>query len=566
MTQEQKFYELLFGYAEGQIVGWASVDGRSRWYSRWQDLERWATTKGREHDAYFSCLTRHPDLPPNIKERGKAQHTYELCGLWADIDYQHPVHKKSAKLPTRDEAFEFILSLPIPPTVIIESGHGFQIWWMLKEPYTILDEVERRYVESITFGWQAQIRRLIGDRGWVIDSVADLARVMRAPGSYNFKAVNQLGEAEPKPVEILELHEDRIYDISEFEPFLVEDAHDLPVEVAHIDFDPDAAVSNDTIEYLRSIDPEFEKVWMKKGKAPDDPSQSGWDMRLAIMVAKAGFSDQEIVNLLINYRRKLGEDLKHSAYYRLTVANARVYSETARRDAVSEQAMTGLKAAELGTGSTDRDRIRENLSAVLGIEIARLVKYMSTPAEYRLILADGQSIRIASTRQIIRAAEFQVIMAEVAKKYITFDRKEWPTIAANLLAIVEEEFAGGEAVDTEHTKILIATYLSRHKIADSFEAAFEGELSEAPQPFVDNDGYVYVSGKEFRSWTESDSKTKLGPKEMGVRFREIGGESVTKNLLNTSRQVWRFEMDVLDPYIRFERGKMQQVQFKSEVG
>lgn len=562
MTDTKKFFDLLFQYTEGQLVGWTSSDDKSMWISGDDKVDRlvsWIEDKGSRVDAYFSCLTRRPDLPQNPKLRGEAKHTYELCGVWADIDYKHPVHQKSDRLPTKEQAWEFIQSLPLKPTAIVFSGHGYQVWWMFKEPYMIENNEERRYAESVTFGWQAQLRRLIGQDKWVIDSVADLARIMRAPGSFNFKSVNKLGEANPKAVEIISLDESMVYDISEFEPYLAEDAHDLPVQVAHIDFDPDSTIPLDKFEFLENYDPEFRKAWNKQGKPPNDPSQSGWDMRIAIIAADGGFSDQEVVNLLVNYRRKYGEDLKHPGYYRLTVSKARVHTAAKERDAAAEDAMVGLRASEMGEGSTDIEKRRENLSKFLGIEIARLIKYTSTPAEYRLVLVDGRSVRIGSSRQLIRAAEFQVIMAELAGVYIQFERKEWPSVATNLLAIAEEESAGEEAVDMTQTKILIANYLSKNKLADGIEEAFPEKMNDTPRPFFDGEGNICIYGTQFRSWTETDSKIKISPKEMGVRFKEIGGENYTMNIRNTSRSIWKFSPDVLSQYIRLTGGQVEQI-------
>ena len=57
---------------------------------------------------------------------------------------------------------------------------------------------------------QATIQAVAKLHGWDVDSTFDLARVLRLPGTYNRKVPD-----DPKPVEIIEAHEDRRYNPSD---------------------------------------------------------------------------------------------------------------------------------------------------------------------------------------------------------------------------------------------------------------------------------------------------------------------------------------------------------------
>jgi hypothetical protein len=63
-----------------------------------------------------------------------------------------------------------------PPTLIVDSGHGLQPYWLLTEPCSDANRIEqaRKAIQSITAS----------------DNVADSARVMRLVESHNSKQGN----------------------------------------------------------------------------------------------------------------------------------------------------------------------------------------------------------------------------------------------------------------------------------------------------------------------------------------------------------------------------------------
>ena len=56
-------------------------------------------------------------------------------------------------------------------------------------------------------------------------------------------------------------------------------------------------------------DQKFKRSWEHRRPDMQDPSASGYDQSLANIALAAGWSDQEIANLMIAHRRKYGEDL-----------------------------------------------------------------------------------------------------------------------------------------------------------------------------------------------------------------------------------------------------------------
>ncbi|MBP7571598.1 MAG: hypothetical protein KBA95_16180 [Acidobacteria bacterium] len=93
--------------------------------------------------------------------------------------------------------------VPLPPSVIVNTGGGYQAYWLLAEPFLIADEASRRRAA------EAQSR-------WVMahgadPSVKDLARVLRVPGTRNYKY-------DPPPVVRFHTADfDRLYTLGELE-------------------------------------------------------------------------------------------------------------------------------------------------------------------------------------------------------------------------------------------------------------------------------------------------------------------------------------------------------------
>ena len=118
--------------------------------------------------AFFGVALRSQE---SLKSRkGDAAHCQTLSALFCDADFKHL---------GEDETRRRINACPLPPTIIVESGAGLHVYWMLKQPFYLRKEMtEARR-------WLRHIAASVAD---VVDeSVSEPARVLRIPGSYNYK-------------------------------------------------------------------------------------------------------------------------------------------------------------------------------------------------------------------------------------------------------------------------------------------------------------------------------------------------------------------------------------------
>ena len=85
----------------------------------------------------------------------------------------------------------------LEPSLVVSSGYGIQPWWLLEEVEPLTTGEDRARAQRVARGWQERLRQEAGVSKF--DSVADLSRLMRPPGSVNSKG------AEPVPVRLLEI-------------------------------------------------------------------------------------------------------------------------------------------------------------------------------------------------------------------------------------------------------------------------------------------------------------------------------------------------------------------------
>uniref|UniRef100_I2Q6Z1 DUF3987 domain-containing protein n=1 Tax=Desulfovibrio sp. U5L TaxID=596152 RepID=I2Q6Z1_9BACT len=101
---------------------------------------------------------------------------------------------------------------PFKPTIVVHSGHGLQVWFLFDKPRKFDSEEQREKAQALSKAFQKAILNVAGAKGWELDNTADLARILRLPGTINNKA-------EPVPARILEEYTDyaRRYTIGQIE-------------------------------------------------------------------------------------------------------------------------------------------------------------------------------------------------------------------------------------------------------------------------------------------------------------------------------------------------------------
>ena len=176
-----RFFNLLFGkMPDGAWLNlWRKAGLQSDWF---QDIDLAAEWANGKMNTYVGMAMVKQSGGPH--DRIKSKDAGALPGLWADLDVFGQAHTEDNLLPDLDAALALLDDLPRKPTLIVDSGHGLQAYWLFEEPWIFKTLDERDLARRTLRGWLAEIRKHTPHQ---VDSVGDLARVLRIPGTINHK-------------------------------------------------------------------------------------------------------------------------------------------------------------------------------------------------------------------------------------------------------------------------------------------------------------------------------------------------------------------------------------------
>ena len=165
---------------------------------------------GTSANTYYCVALRQESLPSSV--RGGIEQIHTVVCMVADVDVLSSAHKENALPKTEKEAIDFVNSLKLKPSIIVRSGNGVHAIWLLDEPFTIHNEDEREQIRKLSAGFGMYVIAEGRKNGWKLDNVQDIPRMLRAPGSLNFKS------DPPKQCEVYSVEEIR-YPLNAFEEF-----------------------------------------------------------------------------------------------------------------------------------------------------------------------------------------------------------------------------------------------------------------------------------------------------------------------------------------------------------
>lgn len=157
--------------------------------SRWQN----AQVPLAAADAYAQAMTAQGlnvyhmvnDIGRELEgnQRGEAKDVTRLNALWADLDF------KDGGLDGEATARAVIDSLSglvnSPPTAVVHTGGGLHPYWAVDPDESRIDKPED--FTLLLRRWGALVKAVAGGFGGSVDSVYDLPRVLRSPGTLNHK-------------------------------------------------------------------------------------------------------------------------------------------------------------------------------------------------------------------------------------------------------------------------------------------------------------------------------------------------------------------------------------------
>ena len=378
--------------------------------------------------------------------------------------------------------------------------------------------------------------------GYAMDATHDLPRILRPAGTINFKYDSEVEYelCEPAIVGADGVEPNR-YNPSDFEDWAVEVAMPSPgVEIPGLEgLNDESSPPSDKLKAMLNLVPQFLATWTRQRK--DFPSQSEYDMSLASMAARAGWEPVEVAALIVRHRRDGGEPLKldRPEYYSRLIDKARGSNQASES---LERLSDRVDAISLGVRSSEEEKpeMLNDLSALLGIPIVSIVKYVSDPPQYRLILEEGP-IHLGGVENIINSAKFRAAIAAISGRLIPrFKAERWDPVAQAILNAVETLDLGADSSAEGLVLEWVTEYLTSHRPTEE-----RGDAIQIREPFVDADGKGAFFLSQFKTWLAFHRDEKLSRRQLATMLRTAGLLPRTQSYrrpsdgISSSVHVWR---------------------------
>jgi len=245
---------------------WVPIEGPD-----WWEFAADAVTSllAEDRDIYFGVLarTRRGGTAADVVDQTRV--------LWSDIDA-----KKFSDVVTIGKAAALVAlnAFPIPPQVIVDSGGGWHAYWRLSKsvPFEPARDV---------MTWIA--REINGD------AVYDVARILRVPGTFNWK------RGEPVPARLVKFDLTRTYDFSHFTGI-------MPPERERRPMDPNKRVRVDHL-------PDWLEEAIAQGAPQGQRSEAAF--RVMLWLVRYGRTPEEIREIFESYPVGIGEKMAEKSSY-----------------------------------------------------------------------------------------------------------------------------------------------------------------------------------------------------------------------------------------------------------
>lgn len=507
----------------------------------------------REQNVYF-----HTALSNSLL-RLKAADARAIPGVWADIDLAE--RKGNAKASGKEYApnvqtvRQLFKELGLEPTIVLDTGGGLHVYWLLRELWLLPEHRDRQDAAVLVKGWGDTLRRLWSKHGYAIDSVGDLARVMRPPGTINHGRDGHV-------VYMIESDLERRYSVEELREHmwggfsdvalasagrqaLSTVAETLPVVATpvgsgwqSVDVElPSADATADHAHRLARDDAKFRKTWDKKRVDLADQSSSSYDQALANEAVYREWSNQQIAAAIVVRRRLCGEDLtkplQRLDYLQRTIHAARTAHEpVATVQAIEEAGEPQTKEAAL-----------EAVSRICGLRIEACVRWQVQPRpEYLLVIGQEDTRRhvpIGTAAQVLNVSHAKGILYDQGIE-LRCTARQWAVATRLLLAVVEDLDEPDDTLER-----LLPEYLEGAQVMDRDDWRAAAAIC---MPHM-RDGYLFVHVDHMFAWARL-RKEPLLKRELWRLFRDNGWTRETVNISHSTRSYRRRVIDDLSVQIR----------------
>jgi len=536
MDEIKNFLDALFENKPENtyIIVWQTPLKRTNRFKKTKDAAEFVNKiKNTPAEIYFGCGLQDKDH--GTVKRGSKEDIVGLPGFYIDIDIKDPVHKNTDLPDTVEEAVTLVKNNGFDPTMIVHTGHGLHVYWLFKEPEMFSDQTHRKKVEMMCRRLQQTIKQKAKDKGWSLDSTFDTTRVLRIPGTFNQKDGSKI------KVKVIEDNGPRYGEYKDFDEFLIPEDELEKISPAptkeeqttilnNITLSPMAVPPAEMVDWLCDIDTKFKATYQGKRDPKSFPggkaTPSECALSLASIAVQAGWSDQEIADLIIDWYRRHGHDINKATrgdYIARTLA-------VAKKDVDAEFVKDYEKNVEPTEGTKyhkavdpEGEKTKKMLSIELRFKPIRLVKYVREKDPFYVMYTDKKednpdgTIRFKTQNHLIKKDLFTSAVFAQINHYVSIPPRKWPKIVDKFTEIMETVVPSKSSFITGRMKEWISDYL------ESKRPYNVDDTTASKEPFV-HKGHWYVDKHQFSRWCYNHRSHLEGVEKTELDLVLVGSE------------------------------------------
>lgn len=193
-----------------KIVPDGRIDTATFGPSSIEECRRWIDIDLGERNFYFSVNPTINDL----KIKAKKTDIRAVQWLHVDIDPSPDEERHGGFDRERERIAAAIEAFPVPPTLVIDSGGGFQAFWKLEDEFTIDgDESKAPEIEAYNIQLANEFRA---------DNCHNIDRIMRLPGTWNIPTKRKKAKGrKPAVASVVRFDPSLAYPLGRFTPAVV---------------------------------------------------------------------------------------------------------------------------------------------------------------------------------------------------------------------------------------------------------------------------------------------------------------------------------------------------------
>lgn len=373
-------------------------------------------TPSQAQNFYFGVGTR------KLGQKGGKETVKEIPAFWLDIDIEDP----SLQVEIVKNKIEDILilnNLPLP-NIWVKSGHGLHPYWLLASPILINDTTLNE-IEGAMIGLRELVSPYLPKGAKPKqDSVHDISRIMRLPGSLNFKDLNNI-----VPVEIMPgarvIQETKV----SFQTFLpiIRSAEDRK-DSEKFNFDHDL----ERIDISQLSVSDRIKNLIQTGSLDNYPSRSERDQAVIDALILVGVTPNDIKAIF--EWEKVGDKYREKGNNReeyLSLSINKAYEFVKKQSSSSSGAVENLAVLSFTQANEEQEKIRQLIPYSARSGIQKLDDYIRALIPGQVTVLSGET----GMGKTLQACLLACNITQQGKKVLFFSLESGTSIVDDICAI-----------------------------------------------------------------------------------------------------------------------------------